>query len=127
MEHCSFIVFVVGEYVSNVHLTPIEMHRGDQTILVAANIEHNQVAHFICAGKRLTEFVETIVVGFINDSKPAGKCALAIGVFFPELAQCLSADHVHSSIISQIEIFDKMSSLSDRGCCKKRWRAKAMG
>jgi hypothetical protein len=56
--------------VPNIDLLPIEMNRGNQAVLVPANIEDHQIVYHICAAKDLMEIMITGKMIHLHDPKP---------------------------------------------------------
>jgi len=95
--------------MTNIHFASIEMNDRDEPIFIAADIEHNLVAGFICGRKSSAHFTEIAKGGAPHDFEPARQRQFAVRVLFPKLAQSLSRDDVHAPIISQSEILRKLA------------------
>jgi hypothetical protein len=72
--------------MTNVYFAPIEVNDRDQSVFVAAAIEHNPVADFVGGGKSRPQFAATTEGGVPHDLEPTCERQLAIRVFSPELA-----------------------------------------
>ena len=90
-----------------IDFSTIEMDRCNQTIVIAAKIENDDIIHFISRWKCSAQFIEAGVLAFTDDVIPAGKRASTIRMLFPKLAQGFPGYDVHELIISHYEIFDK--------------------
>ena len=90
--------------VSYVNFTTIEMYRGNQSIFIAADVEHYPVVYFICRWECRTYFTEIVKIGVFHNLEPSDQSRLTVGVLLPELAQGFTGDNVHRTILSRIEI-----------------------
>lgn len=96
----------------NVNLASVEVNGCDQPILIPADVENNPVLHFICGWEHISQFGETMKLRRFDDFEPSSKCSFAVGMFFPELDQCLAGDDMHGNSLSQNEIFCKPQFLA---------------
>lgn len=76
----------MGEDLADVDLAPIEMYRGDESISVPADIEHNQIPYFVGSWERGMQLIKAAEVRVLHDLEPTGKWGSAAWVPFPKLA-----------------------------------------
>jgi len=65
--------------MANMHLLAIKMNGGYQPILIAANIEHNQIPHLISRWKNLAQGVKTLELICSDQMKPTIQRRFTIG------------------------------------------------
>ena len=80
---------------TNVNFSTIEMDSSNQPILVATDIKHSKIINKIYAWKYCAQFGKIPERVFGNKFKPTSKWHLAVGISFPEFAQCPFANNVH--------------------------------
>jgi len=71
------------------------MDGGDETRLVAANIEDRQLAYLIRRWKHFTQFGEILKRLFFDPFIPLLQCRLCIGMRGGEFVQAFARDDVH--------------------------------
>jgi hypothetical protein len=76
----------VGQHVADIDFAPVKMHGGDESVLVPANVEHNEIADFIRRREGSTQGLKAREVVPLHDFEPSGKGIFAIGVLHPKLA-----------------------------------------
>lgn len=84
---CSSVVLVMGQDMPNIDLLPIEMNGRNQAVFVPTNIEDDQIADHIRAGKHLMEIVKTGKVIGLHDPEPRIERGLAVGMVLREGVQ----------------------------------------
>jgi hypothetical protein len=84
------------EHVSDIDLPPVEMHRGNQTILVAADIKDDEIADFISRRKDRTQVLKTTKVTLVHNFEPPRQRCFTVGVTLPELSEHFARNNVHS-------------------------------
>ena len=67
----------------------------DQTVLVAADVDHRQVVNLIGAGAGRFELCEIGPFGLTGELVPSRERLPGVGMHFPELPQMLPRDDVH--------------------------------
>jgi hypothetical protein len=77
------------QHVANIDFAAIEMNRGDETVLVARDIEYSETVDQIGCWKSMAEGGKVFERRSSHDLKPAGQRCFAIGVVFPELLERL--------------------------------------
>ena len=87
----------MSENVTDVNFTAIKMYGSDKPVFIPANIEDNQLAHFIRRREREPQFIETRKLAFVHDFEPAQKWALAVWVLLPKGSQRFLRDDMHGS------------------------------
>ena len=97
--------------MANVDFRPIKMDRGNEPVVIAANIEHYQLANFVSRRERLSQLIERREFSFLHDLKPTNQRALAIWMPFPKLLQSFTRDNMHDYSISQYEIANKLRGI----------------
>jgi hypothetical protein len=97
----------MGQNMTDIHFSAVEMHRGDQPVLVAADVENDPVVEFIGGGEDLPQFGKTFEFGLLHDLVPTQERRPAVGILLPKLDQRFAGNDVHGDIISQFEIIDK--------------------
>ena len=76
----------MGQHVADVDLAPVEMDRGNESVFVPANVEHDEVADFVRRGEGGTQGLKARKVMSLHDFEPSSKGTFAVGVLFPKLA-----------------------------------------
>lgn len=84
--------------MANVYFLPIEMYRSNQTIFIAADIEHDQISDSIHARKNHTQCVEAFKMVFLHQMKPMIQSRLAIRIALRELPERFPRNNVHARI-----------------------------
>lgn len=85
----------MGKDVADVHLAAVEVDGSDEPVFVAADVEHDQVTHFVGCREGGSQFVEVAEIGCLHKFKPPREGGFAIRILFPEFAQCLPTDDMH--------------------------------
>lgn len=101
------------QHVPNVHFAAIEMNRGNETILVASDIEHHPLLNQIRAGKRGAQFGKGFKLGVSHRLVPTHQRRFAIRMPRPKLLERLARDDMHTASISQFEINENPDAPSD--------------
>ena len=97
--------------MSNVNFASVEVNGCDQPILVPADVENDPILYFVCGWENLSQLGKTLQLGRFHNFEPSGKRCFTVGVFFPELDQCLAGDDMHGKRLSQIELSCKSPNL----------------
>jgi hypothetical protein len=76
----------VGQHVADVDFAAVEMDGSDESVFVAADVEYNEVADFVCRRKGGTQGLKVREVMPLHDFEPPGKGTFTVWVLFPKLA-----------------------------------------
>jgi hypothetical protein len=60
----------VWEDAMNVDLFSIKMDRGNEPVLVPANIENDEATHVVCTGEMVSQFAEGVIVCLFDNTIP---------------------------------------------------------
>ena len=90
--------------MANVNLLAVEMDRGNESIFVPANVEHDEVADFVCGWEGSAQGLKGRKVLPLHNGEPPSQRTFAIWMLCPKLAEHFARDDVHPAILSQNEI-----------------------
>src|SRR5579859_293886 len=100
------LTFLVCQDVADVDLLAIEVDRGNESIFVSADVEHDEIADPVCTWKCRSQSGKSWKVILLHNFEPARQRIFAVWMHRPKLTQHFARDDVHSPIVSQNEIFD---------------------
>src|SRR5437870_8219415 len=82
--------------MADVHPPSIEGDGGNQSILVSANVEYDQIPHPVRGRKRSAQRAEIVEVIPSHDGEPPNECALAVRMRSPKVPKRFARDDVHA-------------------------------
>lgn len=68
------------------YFSSVEMNRSNESILVAADIENNEVAYLVSGRESGSQRREVIKFRPLNNLKPSSKCLFAVWMLCPKKA-----------------------------------------
>jgi len=87
------------------HTSCVEVNRGNQAQLVAADVKHKHIADFIGTGEECPQLCKITPIGFLAKSIPLIKRAGTLGMRLLCSHNPAMGDDVHAGSLSQNEIF----------------------
>jgi hypothetical protein len=87
----------MSQYVFDIDRFPLKLDLGDQSVIIAFDIEDSARAHRVSVRVNGPDFRAVSPHGFANYPIPFFKRSVRIGMFLPELSQFLLADDTHAA------------------------------
>jgi hypothetical protein len=76
----------MGQHVTDIDLMAVEMDGGDESVLVSANVEDDEVADFVRRREGSPHSLKARKVMPLHNFEPPHQRTFAVGVLFPKLA-----------------------------------------
>ena len=76
----------MGQDLADVDLTTIEVDGGNETALIATNVEHDKAFYLVRRWERRPKRIETIERASIDDLEPSSQRTFGARMFFPKKA-----------------------------------------
>src|SRR5579872_4052301 len=81
----SSIIFLVCQDVADVDLLAIEVDRGNESIFVSADVEHDEIADLVCTWKCRSQSGKSWKVILLHNFEPARQRIFAVWMHRPKL------------------------------------------
>jgi len=81
--------------MADIHFATVKVNRRDQTVLVSADIEDNQIVDHIGGRKCFAQFDKAAEFGRRHEFVPTAKRLLAVGMKLPECTQQFAGNDMH--------------------------------
>ena len=72
------------QYVTDIYFSPIEVNRGNQAVLIAGDVKHDEIPDFVSRGKSTPQRGEAAKLSLPHDFEPAIQRHLALGMLCPK-------------------------------------------
>lgn len=111
----------MGQDRSNIDLVYIVVDHGNQSVLVASDIEDRIFPYLVRTAEDFLNVGEVFPLGRLHDADPMAQRPFRIGMKLPELFERSLRDQVHSREVSQSakfsssRLFSKMLNSADPG------------
>ncbi len=84
--------------VTNEKFASVKMYRRDEPIVVAADVEDEQIPYFIYARKCFAQLAERLEVSFANNFVPPLERSFALRMFLPKSDKRSFAEDMHITL-----------------------------
>src|SRR5262245_27028497 len=90
------IIFLMGQYDTDIHFMPIVVYSSNQPYLITTNVEDGEFTHFIRCRKHGAHFRQGSKIALLHVAVPVLKSCSGVRVVTCKIVQTLSCNDVHT-------------------------------